>query len=146
MSTGSLLLLVVAILVLGAVAFFVVIRVTAPLARRRLDELAATPDLADAELSSQASSFGVASGGPGQGRGLGVLALHATTLRFRPVAGKGEVDIDRATITEVTTGREFLGKTHNVDLMVVTWMIDDTEDRAAWRLAEPEPWLVALRR
>ena len=138
-------LLILGIVVLVAVSIAVVIRVTAPIAKRKLEELAATPEFADAELTDQASSFGVASLGKTQNRGLGVLGLTPTHLRFRPVAGKNSVDIPRTAITGVEVSRSFLGKAQNHDLLHVTWTVEDGTDESAWRLPDPEPWLAALR-
>lgn len=138
-------LLIIGIVVVVAASIALVIRITAPIARRKLEELAAAPELAGAELTAQASSFGVASLGKAQNRGLGVLGLTPTHLVFRPVAGKNAVDIPRSAITTVDVQRSFLGKAQNHDLLHVTWTTAEGTDESAWRLPDMAPWLDALR-
>lgn len=141
-TTGIVVLVVVAIAV--AVGGWLVVTRAAKKRLATLQDEVARPDL---ERVETASSFGVSSKGGAQVRGLGVLALSAEQLEFRPVAGKGDVRVDRTAVTGAEIVRSFLGKTQDTDLLHVTWADPEVEggaDEAAWRVPDAAWWVAQL--
>lgn len=141
-TTGIVVLVVVAIAV--AIGGWLVV---SRAAGKRLAALRADVDRPDLERAETASSFGVSSKGGAQVRGLGVLALSAAQLEFRPVAGKGDVLVDRTAITGAAVVRSFLGKAQDTDLLHVTWAdaaVDGGTDEAAWRVPDTAWWVTQL--
>lgn len=150
MSGGALAALVLVIVVVSFVAFGLALVFSGRAARSRLAALQAEVDRPGLRRKESASFYGVESAsaegaaGTKSGRELGVLAATDGALFFRPLIGEANVDIERSTIDDVTATREFWGKAQSRDLLRVTWTVDGTTDRAAWRVADLPAWTALL--
>ncbi len=92
------------------------------------------------ELDSQATFFGLASGGREQAMAPGTLLLTTGEIVFVQVVGPREARISRDSITSCRATRHFLGKTSGRDLLVVTWDANGLGDAAAFDVPDTEPW------
>jgi len=145
MGAGIVVLIVVVVLAVAGVGWMLASKA----ADRRLAELRTDVDRPDLERSESATCMGVASKGTGKSKGLGVLALSADQVEFKPVAGEGHVVLERAAITGAGSVRTFLGKESSADLLHLTWTVptDEVEagiDEGAWRVADVDWWIGRL--
>jgi hypothetical protein len=130
---------------------FVLVVVAAVTVQKRAGEARSKIDQALAQLDvlrqDKATFHGQTSLGEGQVRSVGALALTPDELVFLRFVPEGELRIPRAAITGAEASRSFLGKTHNRDLLVVTWSAgdgDDDVDGAAFEVADHEAWLADM--
>lgn len=137
--------------VLASLLAFIVVAVTTivvigvvRLRRVRNDFASRVAALGEAELSTQANLFGLASAGTRQTRGPGTLLLTADELAFVQLLPAREMRLKRDAITSTRASRHFLGKTQARDLLVVTWDVDGLADAAAFDVADVEPWCTRL--
>ncbi|MFP3905229.1 MAG: hypothetical protein ACLFWB_13365 [Armatimonadota bacterium] len=138
--------------VLLGVLFFVVLllgyRVLVGLGRRRVEEVQqklGTETILC--MAASANSFGVQSGGYGQIRGNGVLALTEDELYFLMWIPKREITIATASITGVDTPRSHLGKTNLQPLLKVEFTnVDGEDDSVAWLVPDLEEWKRQVRK
>ena len=103
----------------------------------------------DVEQQAKGTFHGLASAGEGQVRRLGTLVLTADELVFIQFVPEGEVTIRRADITAADATTTFLGKTHDRELLVVSFTSDaagnpDGGDQGAWELPDVPAWRAAL--
>jgi len=101
--------------------------------------------LAGAERTAVAMLFGRASEARGQRPGPGSLALTEDELVFAQISPERELRIPRADITSVDGDRQFMGRTADRELLVVTWRAEGLGDAAAFALDDVESWLDRLR-
>jgi hypothetical protein len=114
--------------------------ITGPLRRRAARHFAGL----DVLREDDANTFGVESRTAFQVRGNGTLALTADELLFAQWVPDRLVRIPRATITEVTTARSWLGKTIGRQLLVVRWTADAGGDAIALWVKDLDGWIEVL--
>jgi hypothetical protein len=88
--------------------------------------------------------FGVASGGVGQVRGNGTLVITDARIVFALWSPTRVLPIDRASVTAVDRARSHLAKTRGVELLRITWVVDGSEDSAAFQVDGIERWEAAM--
>jgi hypothetical protein len=133
----------IGILLVVVIVVAVVVQNRTTAARKRIE--AGLADL-DVLRQDKADYYGQESMGARQVRGVGMLALTAEELVFFQLVKDADVRVPRADITSVEVGREFLGKTVNRDLMLVSWGSGDDTDRAAFDVPDIEAWQTDLGR
>ena len=135
---------VLAILIVIALAFTVVLIPVSRRAKRAQNEL--EEELGRSiERSASVSGLGLQSRGRGQVRGNGRLVLTRDELRFRQWIPQRETKIPLAAVTSIGTERTWLGKWVGSKLLCVRWRTSEgTEDAMAWQVPDLEGWLAAL--
>ena len=103
----------------------------------------------DVEHQAKGTFHGLASAGEGQVRRLGTLVLTPEELVFIQFVPEGEVSIRRADVTAADATTTFLDKTHDRELLVVSFASDaagnpEGSDQGAWELPDVEAWRTAL--
>lgn len=103
--------------------------------RRRL-----RAQLAGAQHTAVAALFGQASDRQQQRPGPGSLGLTEDELVFVQLSPQRELRIPREDIASVDADRQFMGRTADRELLLVTWQTDGEHDAAAFVLTEVEAW------
>jgi hypothetical protein len=91
-----------------------------------------------------ANFFGVQSGGMGQIRGNGALALARNELWFSLYMPQREVLIPLGDVLEATTARSHLGKSVGRKLLLVRFRAAGGEDSVAWAVRDVDGWIAAI--
>ena len=134
----------IALIVLVFLAFVVVavlVQRKAGQARGRIDEGLAKLDV---QRQDKAHLLGLQSGEERQAKAIGALALTPDELVFLQLVPEREVRIPRAAVTRAEVGRDFLGRTHPRDLVIVTWGEGDEADAAGFDVSDPAGWATEL--
>ena len=145
MSDFGVVALVLAILVVIAIAFAVVLIPVSRRAKRARTGL--EEELGDTiRRSANVSGLGLESRGRGQVRGNGWLVLTDEELRFRQWIPQRETRIPLTAVTAAETKRTWLGKWVGSKLLCVRWRTPDgSEDAMAWQVRDREGWLAAIQ-
>lgn len=132
-------------LIVGVFVVFVVVallvRRKAEGARARIDDGLASLDV---RRQDKAHLLGLQSGPERQAKAIGALALTPDELVFLQLVPEREVRIPRAAITRAEVGRDFLGRTHPKDLVLVTWGEGEAVDTAGFEVPDPSGWATEL--
>ena len=131
----------IAILFVAFVVIAVLVQRKAGAAKSRID--AGLADL-DVQRQDKAHLLGLQSGEERQTKAIGALALTPDELVFLQLVPEREVRIPRPAITRAEVGRDFLGKTHPRDLVIVTWGDGDGADAAGFEVPDPAGWATEL--
>lgn len=130
------------------VAAFLVFVVAAVLVQRKAGAAKARIDAGLAQLEvrrqDKAHLLGLQSGPERQAKAIGALALTPDELVFLQLVPEREVRIPRAAITRAEVGRDFLGRTHPKDLVLVTWGEGEAVDTAGFEVPDPSGWATEL--
>lgn len=134
----------IALIVLAFAAFVVVavlVQRQAGAAKGRIDEGLAKLDV---QRQDKAHLVGLQSGEERQAKAIGALALTADELVFLQLVPEREVHVRRGSITRAEVGRDFLGRTHPRDLLIVTWDGGEGPDAAGYEVTDPAEWATEL--
>jgi hypothetical protein len=132
----------IGILLVVVIVVAVVVQQRTAAARTRIESGLAELDVV---RQDKADFYGQESMGPRQVRGVGMLALTADELVFFQLVKDADVRVPRSAITGVEVGREFLGKTHNRDLLLITWASGEEEpDQVAFHIDDMATWQADL--
>ena len=134
----------IALIVLVFVAFVVVavlVQRKAGAAKSRIDDGLAKLDV---QRQDKANLLGLQSGEERQTKAIGALALTPDELVFLQLVPEREVRIPRAAVTRAEVGRDFLGRTHPRDLVIVTWDGGDGADAAGFEVDDAAGWASEL--
>ena len=132
-------LIVIAFVVFAAVAFLVQRKAGA--AKSRVDDGLAKLDV---QRQDKAHLIGLQSGEERQAKAIGALALTPDELVFIQLVPEREVRIPRGAVTRAEVGRDFLGRTHPRDLVLVSWGRADEADVAGFEVTDPAEWATEL--
>jgi hypothetical protein len=110
-------------------------------AKGRIDEGLAKLDV---QRQDKAHLLGLRSGEERQAKAIGALALTPDELVFLQLVPEREVRIPRSAVTGAEVGRDFLGRTHPRDLVIVTWGEGDGADAAGFEVSDPAGWATEL--
>jgi hypothetical protein len=132
-------LIVAAFLAFAVIAFLVQRKAGA--AKTRIDDGLAALDV---QRQDKAHLIGLQSGEERQSKAIGALALSPDELVFLQLVPEREVRIPRAAVSSAEVGREFLGRTHPRDLLIVTWGEGDDADVAGFEVSDAAGWTTEL--
>ncbi|MCW2841158.1 MAG: hypothetical protein JWR55_2641 [Aeromicrobium sp.] len=134
-------LIVLAGLLVGVIAVVLValVRFRSVRARHRRRIAALDP-----EHTEPASLVGIASEGRSQARGVGTLVLGASHLAFVQLVPERDILVPRSDITSSRATRQFLGRTAERDLLLVTWDTNGMSDAIALATSDVGAWRVRL--
>ena len=139
LSAMEIALIVLAFVVFAVVAFLVQRKAGA--AKSRIDHGLAELDV---QRQDKAHLLRLQSGEERQTKAIGALALTPDELVFLQLVPEREVRIPRAAVTRSEVGRDFLGRTHPRDLVIVTWGQGDGADAAGFEVPDPAGWATEL--
>ena len=124
------------------VALIIAYRLLVGLGRARVDEVQDRLGAGQIrKMVASANCFGVESGGYGQIRGNGVLALTDEELYFLMWIPKREIRIPLEDVIEVSTPKTHLGKTKMQPLLKISFTNREGEsDSVAWLVPDLEDW------
>ena len=138
---GAMEIALIVVVFLAFVVIAVLVQRKAGAAKGRIDDGLSKLDV---QRQDKAHLLGLHSGEERQSKAIGALALTPDELVFLQLVPEREVRIPRTAVTRADVGRDFLGRTHPRDLVIVTWDGDGGADAAGFEVNDPAEWATEL--